>query len=142
MEDYLEPFADDIRQSRSPFEDRIFRWCIQNFVPLRQFRKDELHVVFYERLCVDPASEYQSIMKYLNAPFDDRVVMAASAPSPMSQQGSAVKTGSSLVDSWRKSVSPADAESAIDILRLFGLDSMYDESSMPKEDAIDQVMRS
>lgn len=142
VEDYLGPFADDIRQSRSPFEDRIFRWCIQNFVPLKQFRNDELHVVFYERLCVDPAAEYQSIMNYLNVPFDNRIVMASSSPSPMSQQESAVNTGASLVDSWRNSVSSADASAAVDILRLFGLDSMYGESSMPSEDAISQVMRS
>jgi hypothetical protein len=141
VEDYLEPFVSEIRQDHSPFEDRIFRWCIQNYVPLKQFRMGEIYVAFYESLCVDPEVEYRSILDYLNVPHNRDIRSAASKPSPMSQPDSAVHTGASLVDSWRESVSSSDASAALDILKLFGLDRLYGESSMPSVHALDHIMR-
>ena len=140
VEDHLEPFVADIRHDHSPFADRIFRWCIQNYVPLKQFSKNEIHVVFYENLCTDADGEFRRLFEYLNRPFQDDVLSAAARPSPMSQTTSAVNTTADLIDSWRDAVSSTDVSEAADIMRLFGLDRVYGPRSVPSGDALAQVM--
>jgi hypothetical protein len=33
------------------------RWCIENYVPLKQFKRGEIHLAFYESFCERPESE-------------------------------------------------------------------------------------
>lgn len=142
IDDFLQPFVADIRHEHSPFEDRIFRWCIQNYVPLKQFGRGEIHVVFYENLCVNAEAEFSRLLDYLHRPFEADLLTAAARPSPMSQQDSAVNTAADMIDSWRDAVSPANVSAAGDIMKLFGLDGLYGAASMPSAEALSQFMES
>jgi hypothetical protein len=33
------------------------RWCIENYVPLKQFKRGEIHLAFCESFCEKPESE-------------------------------------------------------------------------------------
>ena len=44
MEDFLRPFKENIENAKSEFEKQIFFWCMQYYVPLKQFKRGEIHL--------------------------------------------------------------------------------------------------
>jgi hypothetical protein len=134
VEDHLAPLVDRI-VPRDTFEEHVFNWCIQYYVPLRQFARGSIHLAFYEELCVDPRGEIGRMFSYLGEKFDEGVFEALSTPSMSAGKESAVRIGSAnLVEAWRKKVTPDQARQAIEILKIFGLDAIYSDDSMPSRD--------
>jgi hypothetical protein len=126
VEDYLSPIEAEIQAARNAFERHVFSWCIDNYVPLRQFAPGEIHLAFYENFIVHPEDEIQRLFAFLGEDFDRRVYRVLRRPSPLSRRG-----GSSSVDAWRRSVSGSQLERAVEILGLFELDRLYGEGTMP-----------
>ena len=126
VEDFLSPVEAEIRAARNAFERHVFSWCIDNYVPLRQFAPGEIHLAFYENFVVYPEDEIRRLFTYLGEDLDGRVYRALRRPSPLSRNG-----GSPSVDTWRLSVSGAQLERAVEILGLFDLDRIYGDGTMP-----------
>lgn len=134
--DHLAPFVAEMRAARTPFEQHVFLWCAENYVPLRQLERGDAAFVFYENLCKDPQREVQRLFGFLGRDVAPEVYGRLAQPSELTREESAVHSGGDLVEGWRKSVDPQQAERAIDILRLFGLDAIYSlDTSMPDVDA-------
>ncbi|MBC5827103.1 MAG: sulfotransferase domain-containing protein [Candidatus Eremiobacteraeota bacterium] len=131
--DYLAPYVEEIRSARTPFERHVFVWCIQHYVPLRQFSAGQVHLMFYEELCSKPRPTISQMFSFLGRPFDHAVFGRLEMPSSMSRRDSAVARGqrNRLVDAWREHVSASELRRAVEILNLFGLDRVYNEDSMP-----------
>jgi hypothetical protein len=127
VEDFLLPMEAEIRAASDDFERHLFLWCIDNYVPLKQFGPDEIHLSFYENLLVNPEAELRSLFAFLGDDLDGRVYGKLERPSPLSRSYS---TGHS-VDGWRSHTSPRRLEKTIEILNLFGLDRLYGEGAMP-----------
>ena len=140
VEDLLYPFRGEIEAAQTDFERMIFRWCIQNYVPLKQFGTGEIEVVFYENLCEKPRSEVAKVFSFLGKDYDEAVLTTVRKPSPQSHTVSAVISGGSLIDSWREKVTVEETNRAIEILSLFGLDKIYSQDSMPDETGLRAVM--
>lgn len=109
----------------------ILQWCIESYVPLCQFRSGEMHVVFYELLCLEPERELRRLFSYLNREMDNRIAEAVRVPSNQTRKSSAILTGEDLVNGWRKDVDQDQIRTAQEILSQFGLDKIYSESSLP-----------
>jgi hypothetical protein len=135
ISDHLAPFVDTLAAATDPFERHILLWCVENWVPLRQFRRGEVHVCFYEDLCSEPERESRALAAYLRQPFDPGVLSAMRRPSALTRSQSAIVSGTSLVDSWRRHIDPDRVERAVQLLSLFGLDRIYDAGSRPKVSA-------
>lgn len=133
FEDHLEPFRELIERSQTTFEKHVIAWCIHHYVPLRQFSADALPVVFYEELCARPHDEIRRLFGYIGRKCDDGVFERLRLPSRSSERRTEIKgaSGSQLVDSWRKRVTPDESRQAVKILRAFGLDAIYGEDPMP-----------
>ena len=127
LEDFLLPMEAEIRAARDDFERHLFLWCIDNYVPLKQFESGQIHLAFYESLLVNPEAELRSLFAFLGENFDSRVFGKLGRPSPLSRKNT---TGPS-VDGWRGLTSPRRLERTIEILNLFGLDRIYGEGAMP-----------
>jgi hypothetical protein len=127
VEDFLLPMETEIRAARDDFERHLFLWCIDNYVPLKQFEPGQIHLCFYENLLVNPEEELRSLFTSLGEDLDARVYGKLGRPSPLSRKNS---TGPS-VDGWRSHTSPRRLERTIEILSLFGLDRLYGEGAMP-----------
>jgi hypothetical protein len=145
IEDCLAPYWSEIEgaEDRSEFEQRIFAWCIQQFVPLSQLAPGEVLVTFYENFAAKPHEEIGRLFKYLRKKFDDRVLealekpsQAIMVPSQVTRKNAAILTGSSVTDSWRDDVTKEQTRKAIEILRIFGLDAIYSEESMPHAEGV------
>ncbi len=127
VEDHLLPMQAEIRAARDDFERHLFLWCIDNYVPLRQFGRDGIHLTFYENLLVSPEEELRCLFDFLGEDLNDRVYAKLTHPSPLSRKGAF----SPSVDGWRGRVSERQLERTGEILNLFGLDRVYDGGPMP-----------
>ena len=131
VEDFLHPFEAEIRRAKTAFERHVFLWCIENYVPLRQFAAGEIHLAFYETLLDRPEEEIPHFFSYLGRDFDDGVYRTMKRPSSLSCGGS-----EALADGWRRSVTGPQLERTIEILGLFGLDRVYSEGAMPEPEGV------
>jgi hypothetical protein len=136
VEDFLSPMEAEIRAAGDDFERHLFLWCIDNYVPLKQFGPGEIHLTFYENLLVNPEAELRSLFAFLGEDPDDRVYGKLGRPSPLSRKDA---TGNPL-DGWRSLTSPRRLQRTVEILNLFGLDRLYGEGSMPDSSGAHALM--
>jgi hypothetical protein len=137
VEDHLLPMEAEIRAARDDFERHLFLWCIDNYVPLRQFARGEIHLAFYEDLLESPEAGLRSLFGYLGEDVDDRVYARLGRPSPLSRKGAPAPS----VDGWRVHVGARQLERALEILELFGLDRVYGEGPMPDPSGAYSLMK-
>jgi sulfotransferase family protein len=134
--DHLAPFADAIRAAKPGFEQHVFTWCVENYIPFRQFAAGDVHVAFYEKFCVDPVRELDRMFGFLGRPYDERifahltrsVVSGRTAGRP---RPTAIMTVEALNEPWRRHLSQADIDRAREIVASFGLDRVYDRDGLP-----------
>ncbi len=132
MADFLEPFRPLMENTHDLFDKHVLMWCLQNYVPLKQFEPGQIHVAFYEHFCTQPQAEIEKMFSFLGVPADSQKLLdAINRPSALSRQGSAVLLGQSLTESWRKEVGKEQLRRAVATLSLFGLHHLYGEESMP-----------
>src|SRR5919106_923333 len=65
VEDFLLPVEAEIRDAQGAFERHVFSWCIENYVPLRQFGLGEIQLSFYERFLTHPEDEIPRLVEFL-----------------------------------------------------------------------------
>jgi len=135
VEDFLGPVEAEVRAARDDFERHVFLWCIENYVPLRQFRPGEIHLAFYENFLARPEDEVRRLLTFLSESFDGHVYRALRRPSPLSRKGE-----SPSMDAWRRSVTDSRLERAIEILALFGLDDVYGAEALPNPSGTHALM--
>lgn len=141
VEDFLHLYLDDIRQAKDTFERTIFLWCVETLVPLRQCRPEEMHVVFFENLVQQPEAEIGRLFSYLGKSMDNLDLEKLKIPSLTARRASsAVWTGANRTDGWKKSVSDEQRRRALEILKLFGLDGVYSDASMPRVEGALEIM--
>jgi hypothetical protein len=126
VEDFLSPMETRIRAARDDFERHLFLWCIDNYVPLRQFSPGSVHLCFYETLLLDPEPVLRRLFAFLGRDFDDGVLRKLGRPSFTSRRGSRPS-----VDGWRSRVGGEQVTRAGEVLGLFGLDRVYGPGPLP-----------
>jgi Sulfotransferase domain len=137
MEDHLIPFTTEIEKLHDVFEKEIFSWCIEYYVPLRQFKREEIYLAFYEKFCEDPNREADRMFSYLGKKSDNVSLVDLRHPSATIRADSAIISGDSLTDGWRRYVTKRQVQRAIEILTLFGLDNIYTDESIPHIECTD-----
>ncbi|CAA9442462.1 MAG: hypothetical protein AVDCRST_MAG02-194 [uncultured Rubrobacteraceae bacterium] len=126
--DHLLPMESEILAARDPFERHLFLWCIDNYVPLRQFPPGGIHLAFYENLLLDPEPELRRLFAFLGQDFDGRVLRRVGRASPTSRRDA---SPGHPVDGWPRGVKGRRLERTLEILGLFGLDRVYGEGPVP-----------
>jgi hypothetical protein len=132
MADFLSPFRVDMEKATTPFEVHLFHWCIETFVPLRQFKPGQVHLAFYEDFCVQPQLEIARLFAFLGKPLDERAIKMVGRPSTQTwRRKSELPLRAALIDGWREHFSNQELRTVRDLLQRFGLDSLYREDGMP-----------
>lgn len=136
MDDYLNPFRDVIeyhyKRKNNDFYKHILMWCIENYVPLKQFKKDEIQIIFYEKLCINPEEEARKIFDYIGEDcFIQKVMSVIKKPSALSRKESAIYSMTSLIDGWKRQVTDKQLRATIEMLSLFGLQEIYSKDLTP-----------
>jgi hypothetical protein len=131
MEDFLSPFRKEIENAEAPFDKHIFMWCVENYIPLKQFKENEILVIFYEDFCKNPRNEIEKVMQFVGSTFTPEMLEKVTKPSVQSHKESAIVSKTDLVSSWRKSISEEQIKRSVEILSLFGLQKIYNQSDFP-----------
>jgi hypothetical protein len=149
FEDYLNPFRQYIQESQARyerqgdvFENSIFSWCCQNYVPLKQFKPEEICVVFYENFGRQPEAELKKMFNFMEKSYDEKALNILKQPSKVSRKDSPILIGENAISSWRKHISEEQIVRAKEILNLFGLDKIYSEELLPHTENLPLVMKS
>lgn len=142
MADFLEPHRRLIETVKDPFEKHVLQWCIENWIPLRQFKRGEIHLAFYENFSIDTRGEIGRLFAFLNKPFNERVFERVERPSRMTwARPGADKPQKSDPEGWRAHVSADQIKKAREIIARFGMDEIYGERSVPKPEAAYALMQ-
>jgi sulfotransferase family protein len=131
IEDHLVPYVDLIRGATSSEEKHAVIWSVSNLVPLKQLTSNEWKVVYYESLCTNPEGELSGIFEALGHPLTRRPVQRLAQPSQTSRPANAVATGPARIGSWKSKLSGSQIQSVLRVVRAFGLDHLYGDSTLP-----------
>ena len=131
IQDHLAQCIEDGVNPRNAFDRHLALWCIENRVPLRQFRSGSIHVVYYEHLCMEPETELHKLFGFLGLDFDVAVMDRILRPSSMADEGSAVNTGEDVLGRWRSTLPSSGLDRLEAVLHLFGLDRIYTREILP-----------
>jgi hypothetical protein len=131
--DYLTGFEHVTERADSLFERYILTWSILHYVPFQQLNNRQIHLVFYEELCTNPEQELSRLFSYLGEPtnLEPEIRAMLKTPSRTSRGHSAIISGADLINGWRKELTQEQVKRAVDILAVFGLDKIYNDSPSP-----------
>jgi hypothetical protein len=133
VDDYLGPMRRELDRIADPFAMHVAQWCIENYVPLRQFAAGEIHVAFYEDFRSDPRREIARMFAFIGRPLTEDAFTRLARPSSMAwESATGIALGGARSDGWKSSVSDDDAKRAIEVLQLFGLDRLYSTEAEPR----------
>lgn len=142
MADFLEPHRRLIETVDDPFEKHVLQWCVENWIPLRQFRAGEIHLAFYEHFSVDPRPEINRLFAFLGKPVSERIFERLERPSRMTWlRAGSPRPQKSDPDGWRPHVSAERLKRSLAILSRFGLDTLYGERSVPDAKAAQELLQ-
>lgn len=130
--DFLAPFVADIASASTPIEQHAYWWCIENYVPLRQFRPGEVHMVCYERLRWAPQEEVPRLATFVGRDFDESVFLKMRRPSRTAGYGNSLSRGIDPATAWTRRCSRDEIRKVLRILAKFGLDEIYTDAPSPR----------
>lgn len=140
MADHLEPFRGLIRETTDEFGILVLLWCLENYVPLRQFRPGEAMVLFYEQLRVEPEAYLRPILEWVRRPYDEAILAKLSRPSRTSWgKHSSMREGRDPITNWREGLTPGEIRRAVEILRATGMDAIYSDEALPTAGGIERL---
>jgi hypothetical protein len=131
--DHLSPLQSQIERLTDPFEMHVAQWCVENYVPLRQFANGDIHVAFYEDFRSDPRKEIARLFAFIGRPLTESVFDRMARPSSMAWESAAgIMRGGARSDGWKSFVTEDQSKRAIEILGIFGLDRLYGTGAEPR----------
>lgn len=135
--DHLAPFENALREARSEFAQRVFQWCVETYVPLRQLRESQsVTIVLYERLVSDPQAVLEPIFRQLGLTMTPALLARVLLPAATTWRHGEdeLRTPSEAATAWQRQVDPRDVEEGIEALQLFGLHRLYGQGVEPLMD--------
>lgn len=139
-DDYLYKFEDlilSIDRERDIISSHILSWSILNYVPLSQFRFDEICVLFYESVYADPEYEVARALKYLDVRND---VDSIHIPRKLISKLNRVTVSRASQNAWKKELSSRQIDRGLEILSQFGFDGIYRDDLTIDTEPIDKLL--
>jgi hypothetical protein len=132
VRDHLQPFVTLIQSAGDDFDQKVIAWCVRNFVPLQQFRRGDMLVMFYEDLVTDPKTEIGRLFDFLDQATPREALAQWKQPSALVRPDSAIVSGDDPLNSWRQHLTDEQIGRAVSLLQQFGLDRLYGAESSPR----------
>lgn len=144
VDDMDDNILSEYQKATTSFERLIFFWCIFYCIPLQQFDKDELHIVFYEDLIIDPANEFKNLFSFLDYDYSEKEVLdILSEPSSTTNKDKkSFSQGEVNIAGWQKKLSTQQIDRANEIMSLFGIENLYNsKTSIPNKEVLNQFFK-
>ena len=146
MQDFLNPFRQIIEEviaKEDYIVNLILTWAIIYYVPLKQFKKKDLLIVFYEKVYLNPVDEINRIQQYIgktnkNHKIPKEVIRKKSHVTINSSDNLKSKT---LKNIWKEKLTIEQIDLSYKVLKAFGFDKLYDENKYPDSASINQFFK-
>lgn len=115
--------------------NQILIWSVIHYIPFKQFNNDQLHVMFYENVFMNPHQEIMKLSKLVGKDFNS--IPRSAIYKESSVVGDNIKNKKSPITSWMSELPTITIDKGMKIMEAFGLAELYDNSSMPNEFDID-----
>jgi len=138
-DDYLAPFEDTICSVGDDFiEKQVLIWAIIHYVSIRSLSQDDVYIVFYENLIVNPEQEIEDMFSYLNKQetLEESLESRIYKPTRTSKSFHQNLSRTSLIDAWKDEISPNQIARGMTILQRFNLDYLYGDTGMPNREIL------
>jgi hypothetical protein len=134
--DFLHFYRGAMDRCLTPFERIVAAWCIEVGIPLSQFALDDIRLVYYEQLCMDPIGVLSYLAARTACRVDPSVCKVVDRPSRTTFQHERLRRNwiegpTCVVESWRQTISAAQVRRGFAILEEFGMDRVYGDDFMP-----------
>jgi hypothetical protein len=134
---------DEHREYPDELVRSVAEWCIENVYPLQRCSPEGAMLVFYERAVRDPEAELGRLAKFCAPAIGDGERLELGAlrrPSAKDFFGTATLADRTndwdrLLSKWTGEVPPDRTRRCLRVLADFGLDRIYGEEPLPREDA-------
>lgn len=136
IEDHLVDKLALMKAAQTIEEKHAIIWCILHLIPSKQFRQGKLPVVFYENLCLWPEKTIPVVFGALGQGYQDSVFEQVHKPSRTTSRKSAILTGQDKVVGWTQKLSAKQVRKVLAVVRAFGLEYLYGDSTIPLVAAI------
>jgi hypothetical protein len=140
--DFLHRFMDYLENpDLSVFQKHALMWCIENYVPLRQFTRDGIHIVFYEDLILKPEITLKAVFNFIDENYDDSLLNRLGIPSLMTRSHSAILAkNKDLLRNWEKGIGEDETRILRECLQVFGLDTLYNSDGLPQPENLYKIV--
>jgi len=131
VEDYLQPWVNDIKRERDQLGIHAVWWAAENYVALKQLQKIPHFLVYYEDLVMQPDKVLAELFRWLG--YDQipkKVVSLLSKPSRTSGKSRNYINEEDRLTRWQKTLSKEHQSRILSLLSRMGL-TMYDETPLP-----------
>jgi hypothetical protein len=129
---------------RQSFLSNVYRWCLENTVPIHSEPRKSLLVVFYEELVRHPDEELHRIQHFLQRESPGRWrewipdLKEIDQPSVMgSIHETSAEPKEARHDQWQREVSPDLLSAGLEVVAGFGLGWLYGGDATPRVGADD-----
>jgi hypothetical protein len=136
--DFLEPYEDvfyEINAKNDPILKNILCWSVLYHVPLKQFKNNQIKVLFYENVLLNPAREIANALNKDVKIFQTIPENVINHPSRVSIN--TIENKQLHINSWCNELSKSTIDKGLDILSRFGLMNLYDDNFRPKKINLD-----
>jgi len=140
MERHLGPYRHIIETKNETLAQRhALLWCMENKVPLNQFRDHRWVGCVYEYLYLRPREELERIYSELGMPMSSKSYRMVNKISHTSRGDSAVRTGEDVLRKWQKELTEEEVDQIMEIVEAFGM-GIYDRGEMPVASEVERLM--
>lgn len=139
------PELNSITPPQELFAKNILSWCIGQAIPLRMldFTKKNVKLAHYEHVVSSPEIELSKLLPLLPKNFDlEAALKGNNNPSATNARWSPTQNFEASLGNWRQFVSEKQIELTLELLQLFGLDGLYNDSVMPLEPSVSTISSS
>lgn len=142
VEDYLSEFTDLINRVSEENDyilNQILIWSIIHYIPFQQFRKDEINVLFYEDVLLNPHNIIGNFDKSFGISRSNLNQNIISKPSKVASENRL--KGETSINSWKNEIPPKTIDTGMKILEAFSLENIYSTESTPSELVVNSLFR-
>lgn len=135
VHDYLASLREEIVSATDVLDRAVYTWAVETSVVLSEFRRDEMIVVFYERLLLDPSLELTRINAFLGKELALPKSSSAARPSATTNPNASYRSQRDRLNAWHQVLTDEEKDRVQKIVSRFELDHLYSRDGLPLLDA-------
>ena len=144
QKEFLEDFGEYFKYFRnedSSFYRLLFFWAYYYWVPLQQFNKSNIHLVFYENLFWNREEEISSLFQFLNEEYNTKAMNKKVMRPSSTTRNDGGSQRKNYLHAWKKNIGKEEIWKAYEILKSFGMGDIYDiENSKPNKEIAYRIL--